>query len=60
MREIKNKARQFLKDCRMHYEDIDMDRCCNVFIDQMQKGLAGEDSSLQMIPTYIEIGRDIP
>jgi len=58
--EIKGKVRQFLKDCGMHYEDIDMDQCCNIFIDEMEKGLAGEQSSLQMIPTYIEAGEEIP
>jgi len=60
MKEIKDKVRQFLKDCEMHYEDIDMDQCCNIFIDEMEKGLAGEQSSLQMIPTYIEVDKEIP
>ena len=44
----------------MYYEDIDMDACCDTFIQEMQAGLAGKDSSLAMIPTYIEVGRDIP
>ncbi|MCK4293591.1 MAG: hexokinase [Planctomycetes bacterium] len=60
MREIKNKVKRFLKDNRMHHEDIDMEAWCDIFIDQMQAGLAGKDSSLAMIPTYIEVGRDIP
>ncbi len=60
MIEIRNNVRQFLKDCAMHHEDIDIDECCDIFIEEMQRGLAGEDSSLAMIPTYIEVGKDIP
>ena len=60
MREIRDKVRRFLKDNGMCHEDIDMDRCCDIFIKEMQKGLGGEDSSLQMIPTYIEVGEQIP
>ena len=44
----------------MYYEDIDMDACCDIFMQEMQRGLAGKDSSLAMIPTYIEVGKDIP
>jgi hexokinase len=57
---IKDKVKHFLKDNEMYYEDIDMDRCCDIFIQEMQAGLKGSDSSLAMIPTYIEVGRDIP
>ncbi|MGB2866065.1 MAG: hypothetical protein WBC05_22215 [Sedimentisphaerales bacterium] len=60
MKEIRDKVRHFLKDNGMYHEDIDMDKLCDVFSDQMHSGLAGRDSSLAMIPTYIEVGRDIP
>lgn len=60
MGEIRDRIQQFLKDNGMYYEDIDMEACCNIFIQEMQAGLAGKDSSLAMIPTYIEVGRDIP
>ncbi len=60
MVEIKDKVRRFLKDNEMYYEDIDMDTCCDIFIQEMQAGLEGRDSSLAMIPTYIEAGKDIP
>ncbi len=68
MMEIRDRIRQFLKDNGMHHEDIDMDACCDIFLEEMQGGLAGKDSSLAMIPTYIEVGsplgdasrRDIP
>ncbi len=60
MREIKDKVRRFLKDNGVYHEDIDMDACCDTFIQEMQAGLAGKDSSLAMIPTYIEVGGEIP
>jgi len=60
MIEIRDRIRRFLKDNGMYHEDIDMDSCCDTFIQEMQAGLAGKDSSLAMIPTYIEVDRDIP
>ena len=83
MSEIRDRIRRFLKDNGMYYEDIDMDACCDIFIQEMQAGLGrpapaslactrvtagasdasrggGQGSSLAMIPTYIEVGRDIP
>ena len=60
MIEIKDKVKRFLKDNEMYYEDIDMDVCCDIFMQEMQAGLEGKDSSLAMIPTYIEVGKDIP
>ena len=60
MREIRNKIERFLRDNRMHHEDIDMDECCDAFIEEMHRGLAGKNSSLAMIPTFIEVGKDIP
>ncbi len=60
MIEIKNKVKHFLKDNEMYFEDIDMDECCDIFMQEMQAGLEGRESSLAMIPTYIEVGRDIP
>ncbi len=60
MKEIRDKVRHFLKDNGMYHEDIDMDKFCDVFTEEMHSGLAGPDSSLAMIPTYIEVGMDIP
>ncbi len=60
MREIKDKVRRFLKDNAMYHEDIDMDALCDVFTEEMRTGLEGRDSSLAMIPTYIEVGKKIP
>ena len=44
----------------MYPEDINIEKCCILFVKEMQKGLAGQDSSLEMIPTYIEIGKEVP
>ena len=60
MREIRNKVERFLRDNGMHHEGIDIDECCDIFIEEMHSGLAGEDSSLAMIPTFIEVGKTIP
>ena len=60
MSEIRDKVRRFLKDNGMYHEDIDMDAYCDIFMQEMQGGLAGKKSSLAMIPTYIEVGKDIP
>ncbi|MFB0552568.1 MAG: hexokinase family protein [Phycisphaerae bacterium] len=60
MREIRDRVRRFLKDNGMYHEDIDMEACCDTFIQEMQAGLAGKKSSLAMIPTYIEVSKEIP
>jgi hexokinase len=58
--DIKKKVIAFLKKYQMDYEDIDMEATCGVFLDEMAKGLAGEESSLKMLPTYIETGVKLP
>jgi hexokinase len=40
--------------------DVDFDDCIKQFIGQMEAGLAGEDSSLEMIPTFIEVDNTVP
>lgn len=50
----------FLKKHGMDHEEIDIEKCCSLFIEEMQRGLAAEESSLQMIPTYIETDKDVP
>lgn len=41
-------------------ERIDMDKYCKLFLEEMKRGLEGKQSSLQMIPTFIEVDREIP
>lgn len=60
MENTKNKVTEFLKKNNMHPEQIDMEDCCNIFLDQMQRGLTAQESSLEMIPTYLEIQKDVP
>jgi len=59
MTDAKQHAAEFLREKNMWYGDIDMGQYCDVFLGEMDKGLAGKDSSLKMIPTYIETGKDI-
>jgi hexokinase len=50
----------FLKKYRMDYTDIDVEAAIDSFLKEMNRGLAGPGGSLAMIPTYIDIPRDIP
>ena len=49
----------FLKAIKMHPDDTALDALTRAFLDEMDAGLNGRDSSLEMIPTYIsaDIGR---
>ena len=60
MKAAKDKATSFLKQHRMHHSNVDMDKCCGIFLEEMEKGLSGEESSLKMIPTHIETDSDLP
>jgi len=52
---------EFLKDNGFTLaRDIDRAALVSVFISEMEKGLAGEQSSLAMIPTYVSVNRRIP
>ena len=48
MSEIRDRVRRFLKDNGMYHEDIDMDACCDIFIQEMQaaRQLTGDDSHI--------------
>lgn len=60
MSEIEKRAVEFLKSCHMDYEDIDIETYTNIFLEEMVRGLTGRESSLQMIPTYIDVDKEIP
>ncbi len=53
-------ANDFLAANKMDPVQIDLDKSCSMFLDEMGKGLSGKKSSLMMIPTYIETEADIP
>lgn len=60
MNKAKSSVNEFLKKYGMHYDSIDIDQCCDVFIKDMEKGLNGEESSLKMLVTYISLEENIP
>ena len=60
MNEMTQKVIDFLNQYQMDFEAIDMDEYCQVFLDEMACGLAGDTSSLRMIPTYIDADSLIP
>jgi hexokinase len=48
------KAKEFLKAHKMTAADYNISELVNTFLTKMEDGLAGKESSLMMIPTYIE------
>ena len=60
MSEIQDKAVEFLKHYEMDYEEMDFEANVGIFLNEMEKGLEGQQSSLSMIPTYIETSADVP
>jgi hexokinase len=57
---VEDRAVGFLRRYEMDFEDIDIDADVNVFLEEMERGLAGQESSLAMIPTYIESPAQVP
>ena len=45
---------QFLEKYKLRAADVDIDSVVQSFLSEMEKGLEGSESSLRMIPTYIE------
>jgi len=50
----------FYRQYGMDHRDLDMERCMALFIEEIERGLAGEKSSLPMLPSYIEVDKEIP
>ena len=57
---IKHKVIDFLRSYEMDCLDIDFDANLETFIEQMNKGLTGDQSTLEMIPTYLSAANEIP
>lgn len=53
------KAIEFLKSHKMTAEDFSMKEVVNAFLTEMENGLAGKESSLLMLPTYIEADGEV-
>ncbi|UCB44474.1 MAG: hexokinase [Spirochaetota bacterium] len=60
MRAIEKRIKEFYRKHDMDHEDLDIEKECGLFIEDMEKGLRGGESSLPMIPTYIEVDGNIP
>lgn len=60
MEEAKAKVKAFLDKNDMNPAHIDMEKTCRIFLNEMERGLNTEQSSLAMLPTYIETERRIP
>ncbi|MGL4346160.1 MAG: hexokinase family protein [Cellulosilyticaceae bacterium] len=52
-------VQKFLSQKGMYFGDFDFQVECQKYIEEMTKGLQGEESSLEMIPTYIGVGEEI-
>ncbi len=55
----KERVRAFMESLKMDYTQIDMHHECGIFLEEMEKGLKGQNSSLEMIPTYITMNQDV-
>jgi hexokinase len=61
MKSNREKVDAFLKKYGMHYKKIDIDESIDTFIEDMERGLNGEeDTTLKMLCTYISSEGDIP
>jgi len=48
------RVKEFLSEKKLQASDINLDKLVQDFMDEMKRGLEGKESSLRMIPTYIE------
>jgi hexokinase len=60
MNKLKDAALRFLKNNGLHVDSIDPEAVLVDFLAEMDQGLAGEKSSLAMIPTFITIDKPVP
>ena len=60
MNEIKSRTDEFLKKYGIYAGNIDIGAGCETFINEMEQGLKGEDSSLGMLCTYLSPEGEIP
>ncbi|MDH4201986.1 MAG: hexokinase [Phycisphaerae bacterium] len=60
MNPIRKTVIDFLRSQQMDVQDVDFQANLDIFSKEMQRGLAGQDSSLEMIPTFLSAGNDVP
>ena len=56
----KQRAIGYLREQGMDPADLDLDSCVETFMEEMRRGLSGEESSLEMIPTYVDLVEELP
>ncbi len=54
-----NEAQQFIKKHQLSADEINIDTVVKDFLNEMNAGLSGDESSLMMIPTYIEADKQL-
>ena len=54
-----NRIDEFLLKYQQHADNIDYEATLQEFIDEMDRGLKGEESTLMMIPTYLSVSDSI-
>jgi hexokinase len=60
MKKIRRRVILFLRGYEMDVLDIHFDENVDRLLEQMRKGLTGRASSLEMIPTYIDVEAEVP
>ncbi len=60
MSKIKQNVVRFLRKYQMDHLDVDIDTNVKAFLKEMERGLAGKKSTLDMIPTYIDVVAEVP
>ncbi|HOP75481.1 MAG TPA: hexokinase [Bacillota bacterium] len=60
MQSIKGQMNDFLTRYGINPDRLDMETMCHMFQEEMQRGLHGSESSLAMLPTYLEAAREVP
>ena len=57
---MKDKITDFLRTHRLDADSIDTEAVLTDFRSEMEKGLAGDESSLKMIPTFVTTDNELP
>jgi hexokinase len=60
VKKMQRKVIRFLKQYRMDPADVDFAESVEAFLSEMQRGLAGRKSTLEMIPTYLTTENEVP
>ena len=60
MRAVSDRADEFLKKYHMGPEEIALHRCTRSFLEEMGRGLRGEETPVLMLPTYLTLEGELP